>query len=84
MTSTQALVFYFDNIAEVYDKMNEHEKACEWAKEAKRRGSDTEIVNTILAKYKKMSNFLTLPYECFNLIMFCPVWNYTDSYVLLL
>jgi len=43
-------VFYFDNIAEMYDKKNEPRKAYEWAREAKRRGSRAEIVKKILKK----------------------------------
>jgi len=41
-------VMYFDNIAEIYDKMSEPVKAYEWAREAKRRGSKTEIVDSII------------------------------------
>jgi tetratricopeptide (TPR) repeat protein len=47
-------IFYFDNIAEVYDKMNESDKAYEWAKEAKRRGSKAGIIEKILEKHKSM------------------------------
>lgn len=49
-------IFYFDNIAEISDKMSEGEKAYERAKEVKRQDSNTAIINTLLAKYKNKEN----------------------------
>ncbi|MCP5162403.1 MAG: hypothetical protein H6999_01660 [Hahellaceae bacterium] len=41
-------VLFFNNIAEIHHKTGEKNKALEWAKEAKRRGSKAEIITTIL------------------------------------
>lgn len=43
--------FYFDNLAEVYEKKLETTKALEWAREAKRRGSTAAIVTRIINQY---------------------------------
>lgn len=43
--------FYFDNLAEVYEKMSETTKALEWAREAKRRGSTAAVVIRIINRY---------------------------------
>lgn len=44
-------VIYFDNIAEIYDKMGESEKALASALDAKRRGSKAPIVEDIIGKF---------------------------------
>jgi hypothetical protein len=48
------MVVYFDNIAEIYDKMGDSEKALPAALDAKRRGSKAAIVEMIIKKYSKM------------------------------
>ena len=45
-------VIYFDNIAEIYDKMDDSEKALHAALDAKRRGSKAAIVEDIISRSK--------------------------------
>lgn len=43
--------FYFDNLAEIYEKMSEIPKALEWAREARRRSSTAPVVARIIDQY---------------------------------
>lgn len=50
------MVIYFDNIAEIHDKMGDSEKALHGALDAKRRGSRAAIVESIIKKYSKVDS----------------------------